>query len=177
MEKISKPELTNFLRYLDKKKLLFPRIRYASVRSKSEILVDMKKQFHARDNEPDCVFPEACSCVSWGVLWSDLEAFFCEPGRLCGHASILDKTWSSDGDVLIISGVISSAFQFSSSCFFLHVSKTMHSCSPKFFKPNIAVLELFCVYSKDKTLASPFIGRLKTNNWSRLLLHLLLIAV
>ena len=48
MEKISKPELTNFLRYLDKKKLLFPRIRYASVRSKSEILVDMKKQFHAR---------------------------------------------------------------------------------------------------------------------------------
>ena len=48
MEKISKPELTNFLRYLDKKKLLFPRIRYASVRSKSEILQDMKKQFFAR---------------------------------------------------------------------------------------------------------------------------------
>ena len=51
MEKISKPELTNFLRYLDRKKLLFPRIRYASVRAKSEILQDLRKQFYVRPIE------------------------------------------------------------------------------------------------------------------------------
>ena len=49
MEAISKPELVNFLRYLDHNRLLFPRIRYASIRSKNDLLVDLRNQFYVKE--------------------------------------------------------------------------------------------------------------------------------
>ena len=48
MEQLSKPELTNLIRYLDKKKLLSKKIRYASIRPKTELIEDIKLQFRTR---------------------------------------------------------------------------------------------------------------------------------
>ena len=45
MERISKPHLVDLLRIFDKRRWLHPRILYASVRSKPELIVDLKKFF------------------------------------------------------------------------------------------------------------------------------------
>ena len=45
MQKISKPDLVDFLRISDHRRWLFPRIRYASIRSKPELLLDLRKHF------------------------------------------------------------------------------------------------------------------------------------
>ena len=49
MKNLSKPQLVNLLRYLDKNKLLIPRIKYASFRSKVEMMVDLRKHFYLRE--------------------------------------------------------------------------------------------------------------------------------
>ena len=48
MEKISKPHIVGFLRVCDRKHWLHPRIRYASIRSKPQLLADLKKHYRAR---------------------------------------------------------------------------------------------------------------------------------
>jgi len=48
MENISKPELVDFLRISDRKRWCFPRIRYASIRSKPMLLQDMRRHFRER---------------------------------------------------------------------------------------------------------------------------------
>ena len=48
MEQISKPELVDFLRISDRKRWCFPRIRYASIRSKPTLLKDMRHHFRER---------------------------------------------------------------------------------------------------------------------------------
>ena len=48
MEKISKPHIVEFLRLCDRNHWLHPRIRYASIRSKPQLLADIKKHFRAR---------------------------------------------------------------------------------------------------------------------------------
>ena len=45
MQRISKPDLVDFLRISDHHRWLFPRIRYASIRSKPELLLDLRKHF------------------------------------------------------------------------------------------------------------------------------------
>ena len=45
MEKISKPHLVDLLRIFDRRKWFRPRIRYASVRAKPELIKDIKKYF------------------------------------------------------------------------------------------------------------------------------------
>ena len=45
MERISKPHLVDLLRIFDKRRWLHPRILYASVRSKPELITDLKKFF------------------------------------------------------------------------------------------------------------------------------------
>ena len=45
MEQISKPELVDFLRISDRKRWCFPRIRYASIRSKPMLLTDLRRHF------------------------------------------------------------------------------------------------------------------------------------
>ena len=45
MESISKPHLVDLLRVFDKRKWFVPRIRYASVRSKPELIKDMQRYF------------------------------------------------------------------------------------------------------------------------------------
>ena len=48
MEKISKPHIVEFLRMCDRKHWLHPRIRYASIRSKPQLLADLKKHYRGR---------------------------------------------------------------------------------------------------------------------------------
>ena len=45
MQRISKPHLVDLLRVFDKKRWLTPRIRYASVRSKPDLIKDLEKHF------------------------------------------------------------------------------------------------------------------------------------
>ena len=45
LNKISKPHLVDFLRMSDHKRWLMPRIRYASVRSKPELIQDLQGHF------------------------------------------------------------------------------------------------------------------------------------
>ena len=48
MNQISKPHIVDLLRIFDKKRFINPRIRYASVRSKPELLNDLKLHFTIR---------------------------------------------------------------------------------------------------------------------------------
>ena len=45
MQRISKPDLVDFLRISDHRRWLCPRIRYASIRSKPELLADLRRHF------------------------------------------------------------------------------------------------------------------------------------
>ena len=45
MERISKPHIVDLLRIFDRRRLLMPRIRYASVRSKPELIKDLRMYF------------------------------------------------------------------------------------------------------------------------------------
>ena len=45
LENISKPKIVDFLRVCDRKNWVFPRIRYASVRSKPTLLRDIRDHF------------------------------------------------------------------------------------------------------------------------------------
>lgn len=45
MDKISKPDLVDFLRISDHNRWLHPRIRYASIRSKPNLLDDLRRHF------------------------------------------------------------------------------------------------------------------------------------
>ena len=59
MQRISKPHLVDLLRVFDKKRWLTPRIRYASVRSKPDLIKDLQKHF----------------TVCWSGLNSDIIEF------------------------------------------------------------------------------------------------------
>ena len=56
MQRISKPHLVDLLRYFDKNRIFSPRIRYASVRSKPELIRDLKVHFWAYPVGPLLVF-------------------------------------------------------------------------------------------------------------------------
>ena len=45
MDQISKPHIVSFLRMVDRHKWIRPRIRFASVRSKPELITDIKRAF------------------------------------------------------------------------------------------------------------------------------------
>ena len=51
MLQISKPHIVDLLRIFDKKRWLHPRILYASVRSKPELIKDLKNHFHTYAQE------------------------------------------------------------------------------------------------------------------------------
>ena len=51
MNAISKPHLVDLLRIFDKKRYITPRIRYASVRSKPELIQDISRHFRAEKTD------------------------------------------------------------------------------------------------------------------------------
>ena len=48
LENISKPKIVDFLRVCDRKNWVYPRIRYASVRSKPTLLKDIRDHFEEK---------------------------------------------------------------------------------------------------------------------------------
>ena len=56
MKSISKPHLVDLLRIFDQKRWIHPRIRYASVRSKGELLEDLGRHFGAFKQNGRVVF-------------------------------------------------------------------------------------------------------------------------
>ncbi len=55
-QKISKPHLVDLLRLSDRNRWLFPRIRYASVRSKPELIADLMIHFRLMELKKRLVF-------------------------------------------------------------------------------------------------------------------------
>ncbi len=55
-QKISKPHLVDLLRLSDRNRWLFPRIRYASVRSKPELITDLMIHFRLLELKKRLVF-------------------------------------------------------------------------------------------------------------------------
>ena len=51
MERISKPHIVDLLRVFDRKRWIQPRIRYASVRSKPELIKDILKYFFTYERD------------------------------------------------------------------------------------------------------------------------------
>ena len=51
LENISKPKIVDFLRVCDRKNWVFPRIRYASVRSKPTLLKDIREHFEEKPGD------------------------------------------------------------------------------------------------------------------------------
>ena len=51
LENISKPKIVDFLRVCDRKNWVFPRIRYASVRSKPTLLKDIRDHFQEKQGD------------------------------------------------------------------------------------------------------------------------------
>ncbi len=56
MERISKPHIVDFLRLCDRKHWLHPRVRYASIRSKPQLLCDLCKHFRTRRAKQSLLF-------------------------------------------------------------------------------------------------------------------------
>ena len=72
MNKISKPHIVDFLRLADQKKWFSPRIRYASVRSKPELIADLRYRFldhlekgliHFDSLHPNACLPDIAYCL------------------------------------------------------------------------------------------------------------------
>ena len=76
LQRISKPHIVDFLRQADRNKWILPRIRYASIRSKPELIEDLEKIFTFR-LEGSCIsfLPRARVHVNcnFPLLWYDLE--------------------------------------------------------------------------------------------------------
>ena len=64
MEQISKPHIVDLLRIFDKKRWLHPRILYASVRSKPELIKDLKKFFFTHTDEHMVHFKPRGHCAA-----------------------------------------------------------------------------------------------------------------
>ena len=63
MNAISKPHIVDLLRIFDKRRYITPRIRYASVRSKPELIRDLERHF-------------VTSCESGAVTLKPLRSHF-----------------------------------------------------------------------------------------------------
>ena len=56
MQRISKPHIVDLLRIFDRNRWIRPRIRYASVRSKPELIADLRQHFIVREVNDLLVF-------------------------------------------------------------------------------------------------------------------------
>jgi len=56
MQRISKPHLVDLLRIFDRNRWIRPRIRYASVRSKPELITDLRQHFRVREVDARLIF-------------------------------------------------------------------------------------------------------------------------
>ncbi len=74
LENISKPKIVDFLRVCDRKNWIFPRIRYASVRSKPTLLSDIRRHFQERMVGPLLELVPQSRCVRCPLVQYDFDA-------------------------------------------------------------------------------------------------------
>ena len=80
MMQISKPHIVDLLRIFDRKKWIRPRIRYASVRSKPELITDLSRHFIVRQEEGTlCFYPKSVR----RAMGSDLPSIEYDLSRKC----------------------------------------------------------------------------------------------
>ena len=73
LENISKPKIVDFLRVCDRKNWVFPRIRYASVRSKPTLLKDIRCRFLERMEGPLLELTPRNRCVRCPLVQYDFQ--------------------------------------------------------------------------------------------------------
>ena len=73
LNKISKPHIVDLLRIFDKKKTISPRIRYASVRSKPELIKDICKHFECTEEDECITFTPRSDLVEMPAILYDLK--------------------------------------------------------------------------------------------------------
>ena len=73
MKQISKPHLVDLLRTCDKHKWLSPRIRYASVRSKGELVRDLQNHFSTTSRKQCVTFHPLRSTVTAPIITYSLR--------------------------------------------------------------------------------------------------------
>ena len=135
MNAISKPHLVDLLRIFDKRRYITPRIRYASVRSKPELIRDLERHF-------------GTSCTDGVVVLKPLRSHF-EVPLIRYH--LKEKCYTFDGQAvdvprksrekvqfrisrekvtihwpIILAPPIRSALHTKRLCFFSRVSNTRH---------------------------------------------------
>ena len=74
MNRISKPRIVDFLRLCDRNKWVHPRIRFASVRSKPELIDDIHHNFIVTVDKHLVTITPRSSCRRVPVIQYDLEA-------------------------------------------------------------------------------------------------------
>ena len=72
LNKISKPHIVDLLRIFDKRKTISPRIRYASVRSKPELIKDLVKHFDCTESDDIVYFEPLCPTMDAPKIKYDL---------------------------------------------------------------------------------------------------------
>ena len=76
LNKISKPHIVDLLRIFDKRKTISPRIRYASVRSKPELIKDLVKHFDCTESDDIVYFEPLCPTMDAPKIKYDLGPTF-----------------------------------------------------------------------------------------------------
>ena len=74
LNRISKPHIVDLLRIFDSRKTICPRIRYASVRSKPELIKDILKHFDCTESDDVVYFAPLCPTLDVPNISYDLGA-------------------------------------------------------------------------------------------------------
>ena len=80
MEQISKPHIVDLLRVFDRRRLVLPRIRYASVRSKPELIKDIKQYFFTYEKK-NIIHFKLRECASLSLAHLPVIAYDTEKKR------------------------------------------------------------------------------------------------
>ena len=108
MNQISKPHIVDLLRIFDKNRMISPRIRYASVRSKPELLKDLSHHFDTLQVGPQIRFKPRKehfrACVPEIVYHLKEKQFYFDgksvsSGGVSGSSCVFDSEGSCDANV------------------------------------------------------------------------------
>ena len=131
MKSISKPHIVDLLRIFDQRKWIHPRIRYASVRSKGELLEDLKQHFRTFVYQGRVTFvPKKGQCPLPKIEYDLKKRVY----LLDGRPQDFPRESRQKPKFSILKGPITLTFPAWSDlratnrlCFFVRVSRTRHS--------------------------------------------------
>ena len=170
MNRISKPRIVDFLRLCDRNKWVHPRIRFASVRSKPELIDDIHHNFDVTVDKHLVTITPRSSCRRVPVIQYDLEARkYLVDGVYEGveaETGVSDSVRADDDPFRIVSSVQRVERHTNSFWRFVTVSNTRHWCSSSCLIINSAIWALLA-YSLHNNFTSLDIGHEKIRHASR----------